>query len=231
MNTEEFLLNLVHWVEQWGYLAVFFGILIENAGIPAPGELMIIAGAIMAGKGAIALGVETPPLKIHLVYLWSVAGAIVGDNIGYWIGATGGRALMLRIGRVFGITAAKIAAAERAFAGRSEWTVFFGRFITLLRIFAGPLAGMIHMPYHRFVLFNASGAAIWVLAVAGLAYAFSEELDLIITILQRLGWIGLVIFVGLLIYVIWRRFHQRAYAIRSKRSVSDSEPIQPSSSG
>jgi len=196
---------------------VFFGIMIENAGIPAPGELIIIAGAVMAGKGAEVLtGAAVPPLKIHLVYLWAVAGAIIGDNIGYWIGAMGGRPLFLRVFKVVGVTEAKLDRAERAFEGRAEWAVFFGRFITLLRIFAGPLAGMIRMPYHRFVFCNAAGAVVWVAVVVGLSYAFSDNLDLIISGLRQLGYVGLAVFTALVAYYMWRR-------IQGKRAANPAE--------
>lgn len=204
--------HLIHWVEDWGYLAVFFGIMLENAGIPAPGELIIIAGAVMAGKGATVLTGAEAPLKIHLVYFWAVLGAVIGDNIGYWVGATGGRALFLRVFKFVGVTAAKLDKAERAFEGRAEWAVFFGRFITLLRIFAGPLAGMIRMPYAKFVFFNGAGAIVWVAVVAGLSYAFSEELDLIIKVLKRLGYVGLAVFSGLVAYYVWRRFQKKRAA-------------------
>lgn len=212
MNHEQLLPYLIEWVENWGYLAVFFGIMLENAGVPAPGELIIIAGAVMAGKGAEVLTGAPAPLKIHLVYLWAVLGAVIGDNVGYWVGATGGRALFLRLFKVFGVTEAKLEKAERAFEGRAEWAVFFGRFVTLLRIFAGPLAGIVRMPYGKFVFFNAAGALVWVAVVAGLSYAFSEELDLIIKVLKRLGYVGLAVFTGLVTYMVWRRVQKKRRA-------------------
>lgn len=212
MNHAAILPHLIEWIESWGYLAVFFGIMLENAGIPAPGELIIIAGAVMAGRGAEVLTGAPAPLQIHFVYLWAVLGAVVGDNIGYWVGATGGRALFLRLFKVFGVTAAKLEAAERAFEGRADWAVFFGRFITLLRIFAGPLAGIVRMPYGKFVFFNAAGAMVWVAVVAGLAYAFSEELDLIVNVLRRLGYVGLAVFAGLVGYWLWRRMQRKGRA-------------------
>ncbi len=208
MNHDVLLPYLIAWIEDWGYLAVFFGIMLENAGIPAPGELIIIAGAVLSGKGSEVLTGTPAPLKIHLVYLWAVLGAVIGDNVGYWVGATGGRRLFLRLFRFVGVNEAKLDMAERAFEGRAEWAVFFGRFVTLLRIFAGPLAGMIRMPYPRFVFFNAAGAIIWVAVVAGLSYAFSEELDLIIKVLKRLGYVGLAVFAGLIAYMIWRRIRK-----------------------
>ncbi len=212
MNQEQLLPHLIEWVQDWGYLAIFFGIMLENAGIPAPGELIIIAGAVLSGKGAEVLTGAAAPLQIQYVYLWAVAGAILGDNMGYWVGATGGRALFLRLFRYFGVTEAKLERAEKAFEGRSDWAVFFGRFVTILRIFAGPMAGMIRMPYPRFVFFNAAGAIVWVAVVAGLSYVFSEELDLILKVLKRLGYVGLVFFTGLFGYVLIRRYRKKQAA-------------------
>jgi len=201
--------HLIEWVQDWGYLAVFLGIMLENAGIPTPGELIIIAGAVMSGQGAEVLTGEPPPLKIHLVYLWATAGAIIGDNVGYWVGATGGRAVFLRLFRIFGVTEAKFERAEKAFEGRSDWAVFFGRFVTILRIFAGPMAGIVRMPYARFVFFNSTGAILWEGVVAGLSFVFSEELDLIIDTLRHLGALVLLIFIAVVGLFLYRRARRK----------------------
>jgi membrane protein DedA with SNARE-associated domain len=209
VNHEQTLLYLIEWIKDWGYIAIFFGIMLENAGIPAPGELIIIGGAVLSGKGAEVLTGAPAPLKIQFVYLWAVLGAILGDNIGYWLGATGGRSLFLKAFKPFGVNEAKMTAAERAFEGRAEWGVFLGRFVTILRIFAGPLAGIVRMPYHKFVFFNAAGAIVWVAVVAGLSYAFSEELELILLVLRRLGYVGLAVFSCVVAFFIIRRHRRR----------------------
>ncbi|HEY9766486.1 MAG TPA: DedA family protein [Chroococcales cyanobacterium] len=182
---EEIIASLIPWLEHWGYLAVFLGIMLENAGIPVPGETLIIAAAILAGQGV---------LNIQGVFLMAVAGAILGDNLGYWLGFKGGRAFLLRHGRWLGITNEKLEEAELLFRPRSEWGVFFGRFVAILRIFAGPLAGIIRMPYPRFLLFNSAGAFCWVAVVAGLSFLLGNNLEAIALVLRRLGWIGLFLF-------------------------------------
>jgi membrane protein DedA with SNARE-associated domain len=184
------------WVQQWGYLAVFFGIMLENAGIPVPGETIIVIASVMAGQGV---------LRIEYVYPAVVLGAIIGDNIGYWIGYSGGRPLLLKLGGMWRISEARINEAEKNFLRHSDWAVFFGRFVTLLRIFAGPIAGMIRMPWPRFFFFNATGAIIWAGVVVGLSYLVGERITVILhnlglfllgAVLLAAAWFG---------YKYWRR--------------------------
>ena len=177
---------VAQWVQQWGYFAVFFGIMLENAGIPVPGETIIIIASVLAGQGV---------LKVHYVYITVVIGAIIGDNIGYWVGQNGGRPLLLKIGKLWRLDEAKLNEAERNFLKHSNWAVFFGRFVALLRIFAGPLAGMIRMPWPRFFFFNATGAMVWAAVVVGLAYLFGEHIT---TLLHNVGLtlLGAVVLAG-----------------------------------
>lgn len=184
------------WVRQWGYLAVFFGIMLENAGIPVPGETIIIIASVLAGQGV---------LRIEFVYPAVVLGAIIGDNVGYWIGQTGGRPLLLRIGRLWRIDEAKIDETEARFRKHSDWAVFFGRFVTLLRIFAGPIAGMIRMPWPRFFFFNASGAVVWAAVVVGLSYLVGEQITVILHHLGLFLLGAVVLFAAWLGFKHWRK--------------------------
>lgn len=171
--------DFLPWLEQWGLFAVFFGIMLENAGIPVPGETMIIAASVLAGRGV---------LPFEGVLLASAGGAILGDTLGYWFGLKGGRPFFLRHGRWFGVTPEKLDRAEGVFKEKGDWAVFFGRWVALLRIFAGPLAGMMRMPYPRFLFFNAAGAVCWVGLVAGLSFFCSNQLEAIVGVFHRLGW-------------------------------------------
>lgn len=181
---------LALWVQQWGYFAVFFGIMLENAGIPIPGETMIVIASALAGQGV---------LDVRVIYVVVVAGAIIGDNIGYILGLKGGRPLMRRLARLGRISDAQFDATEAQFRRHSDWAVFFGRFVALLRIFAGPLAGMIQMPWPRFFAFNAAGAVIWAAVVVGIAYKLGEHahkllhhlgLTLLAIVLLGAAWLG-----------------------------------------
>lgn len=161
----------------YGYWAVFFGIALENMGIPLPGETITIAGGFLAGSGE---------LSYEYVLGSAIAGAILGDNFGYWLGRTGGWSLLLAIGRWFRLPQQQIERVRDRFAENAAKAVFFGRFVTLLRIFAGPLAGIARMPYPQFLLFNFGGAALWASVMVSLAY-FLGRLFPLPTIV---GWVG-----------------------------------------
>jgi membrane protein DedA with SNARE-associated domain len=154
----EAIQNLAH---IYGYWFIFFGIMLENAGIPIPGETITLVGGFFAGSGE---------LSYVLVLACATSGAIIGDNCGYWIGRWGGIEVLEKIGKLFRLRHEDIARAREKFIGNADRAVFFGRFIALLRIFAGPMAGLSGMPYGRFLFFNAAGAIAWSLTMTGLAY-------------------------------------------------------------
>ncbi|AFY66987.1 DedA family protein [Geitlerinema sp. PCC 7407] len=154
---------------QYGYGAVFFGILLENMGIPLPGETITLVGGFLAGNDE---------LNVWLVLLSAIAGAIVGDSCGYWIGRWGGWPFLLRLGKIFRIQEEQIAEGRRQFSENAAKAVFLGRFIALLRIFAGPLAGIAQMPYRQFLLYNAAGAALWASVMVGVSFFIGQVLPL-----------------------------------------------------
>src|ERR1700694_5139111 len=129
--------SLLDLATRFGYVAVFLGVGIESMGVPVPGETTLLVASVLAGHGQ---------LSPFLVGLAGWLGAVVGDNTGYLIGRRFGQRLtrMPGIRRVY--QRHHIEAAERFFARRGWWAVFFGRFVAILRIFAGPLAGVPNMP-------------------------------------------------------------------------------------
>ncbi|GAB2743276.1 DedA family protein [Kitasatospora kifunensis] len=149
-------------IEQWiegappGAVYALVGLIIglESLGIPLPGELALLAAGVVASKGTV---------NPALVALCAVAGAVIGDSIGYSIGRKGGKPLFDKLGRKFPrhFGPDHLATAEQAFHKWGMWAVFFGRFIALLRIFAGPLAGALRMPYWKFLIANVLGGVIW----------------------------------------------------------------------
>ncbi|AFY71158.1 SNARE associated Golgi protein-like protein [Thalassoporum mexicanum PCC 7367] len=147
--------------QQYGYWVVFFGIMLENAGIPLPGETITLVGGFLAGSGE---------LLFANVLVAAIGGAVVGDNFGYWLGRWGGDGFLEWVGKLFKLDPAEIDKAKDRFSGNSDRAVFFGRFIALLRIFAGPLAGLSGMSYPRFLFFNAAGAIAWGTTMTSLAY-------------------------------------------------------------
>ncbi|MFD9563451.1 DedA family protein [Streptomyces sp. NPDC059994] len=137
------------------YLLVGLVIGLESLGIPLPGEIVLVSSALLASQEG----------HINPVILGAAAvvGAVVGDSIGYAIGRRGGRPLLAWLGAKFPkhFSEGHVAMAEKSFKKWGMWAVFFGRFIALLRIFAGPLAGVLHMPYWKFLIANVLGGICW----------------------------------------------------------------------
>jgi membrane protein DedA with SNARE-associated domain len=173
---------LASWVQHWGYLAVFLGILMENAGVPVPGETVIIVASVMAAQGL---------LKLEFIYPAVVLGATLGGCLGYWVGRRGGRPLLVRLGSIWRIKETQIDQAEQAFSRHGGWAVFVGRFIMLLRILAGPLAGMLRMPWGSYFLWNLLGALLWAAVMIGLSYIFGTHVSVVF---HHLG-LGLLVLV------------------------------------
>lgn len=145
----------------YGYWAVGIGIMLENTGVPLPGETITLVGGFLAGSGE---------LNYWFVLASAIAGAVIGDNLGYWIGFYGGWPLLVRVGRLFRLPEEQMIEVRKRFAENAVRAVIFGRFVALLRIFAGPLAGLTQMPYPKFLLCNAIGASSWASVMVTLAY-------------------------------------------------------------
>lgn len=176
--------EILRLVEHLGYLIVFLGVGIESLGVPVPGETALVIGAVLAAQG------HLNPAGVAVVGL---AGAVLGDNTGYYVGRRWGHRLIRARGirRVY--DPRRVAVAERFFQ-RHGWTaVFFGRFVAILRIFAGPLAGLHRMPWPHFLAANAAGGMIWVAAVVTAGLLVGGNLDHLIQLISRAGYIGLAV--------------------------------------
>ncbi len=175
---------------QYGYWVVFLGIALENTGVPLPGETITLVGGFLAGTGE---------LNYWWVLICALGGAILGDNCGYWVGRWGGWRLMLRLGRFFNISETQLQGVREEFSRNAARAVFLGRFVALLRIFAGPLAGIAHMPYWRFLLCNAGGAALWASVMVSLAFFVGR----IVPLEQLTSWVAQFAVIALLAVVAW----------------------------
>ncbi|MEE1790521.1 DedA family protein [Streptomyces sp. BE308] len=166
------------------YLLVGVVIGLESLGIPLPGEIILVSSALLASQHG-----EIDPVVLGAC---ATAGAIIGDSIGYAIGRKGGRPLLARLGRKFPkhFGEAQIAMAERSFEKWGMWAVFFGRFVALLRIFAGPLAGVLRMPYWKFLTANVLGGIIWAGGTTAVIYSVGVVAE---AWLKRFSWLGLVV--------------------------------------
>ena len=154
-------------LETYGYLAVLLLVGLESLGIPLPGETALLTAAAYAAAGH---------LSIVGVIGAAAIGAVLGDAGAYWIGRSGGLALVRRYGRVFRVDEAKLERAQLFFRRHGGKTVFFGRFVSLLRMLAALLAGVTRMPYGRFSLYNVTGGICWALLFGSLGYAFGRHL-------------------------------------------------------
>jgi membrane protein DedA with SNARE-associated domain len=185
VHTIEHLLKLI------GLPLVFFGVGIESMGIPIPGETVLVIAAVVAGRGTLV------PWEVALC-AW--AGAVVGDNIGYALGHHYGERFWTLPGIRRFYRRERVEQAEAFFRRRSGWlVVFLARFVAILRIFAGPLAGISRMHWRAFLLANALGGACWVAAVMVVGLMVGSNLDRAIKIVESAGYIGLAVAVLLLV--------------------------------
>jgi undecaprenyl-diphosphatase len=160
---------------RYGYLVVLVAVLLENAGVPAPGHTVMLAGGVLAQRSV---------LDIAWVVAVGALAAIIGDNIGYWIGRRRGRSFLERHGRRLHLDRQRLAAVERFFARHGAKTVFIGRFITGLQTVVALFAGVSGMSWWKFFSFNASGAVVWASAYGLAGYFFGASW----TVLEK--WVG-----------------------------------------
>jgi membrane protein DedA with SNARE-associated domain len=159
--------RIVELLDAYGYWALFLTILLECCGLPLPGETMLIGAAIYAGS--------TGAMPIAAIVGVAAAGAILGDWLGFWIGRRYGSDYLLRRGRWLGLTPEKLALGHYMFLRWGGWVVFFGRFVTLLRVFAAVLAGANRMEPKTFLIFNTAGGVLWAAAFGFGAHALTEN--------------------------------------------------------
>jgi membrane protein DedA with SNARE-associated domain len=185
-----------------GYAAVFLFIAIESSGIPFPGETMLLTAAAYAGAGH---------LQISLVIVAAIAGAICGDNSGYLLGRTGGRRLIVRYGGYVRLDDRKLGMAQAYYRRHGDKTVFFGRFVALIRAWSAFLAGLNHMPWPKFVVFDSAGAIAWSVLWGVLAFEFGKHLSVIRGLVTDVGIAGIVVIALAAVgFGLWRiRAHRR----------------------
>ena len=186
--------DLGHLISQYGYTAVGVVVGVESMGIPLPGETMLVLSAIYASTHS--------DLHIFGVIGAAALGAILGDNVGYWLGREFGYPLLLRYGRYVGLTETRIKLGQYLFLRHGGKVVFFGRFIAVLRVLAAFLAGVNRMEWRSFLLANAAGGVLWSLVYGLGAYMFGSALfhaERPVTILLVIA--GLIIVIVAIRYV------------------------------
>ncbi len=185
-----------HLIFSFGYFAVFTIIGLESLGIPLPGETILVAAATYAAT--------TGNLNIWIIFIAATAGAIIGDNIGYWIGNKGGYRLARRYGPKIRLDERKLKVGRYVFDRHGGKVVFFGRFVSVLRTFAAFLAGTVRMSWPRFMTYNALGGIVWAAVYSFGFYAAGNTLKSLSGPLNFIA-IAVAIIVVVAVFLVVRR--------------------------
>jgi membrane protein DedA with SNARE-associated domain len=181
------------WLESYGYLVVFLLVMVESIGVPVPGETALVGAALYAGS--------THKLSIWLIIAFAIAGAVLGDNIGFSIGRYGGAKLLLRHGHRIRLHEGRLRIGIWLFRRHGGKVVFWGRFVAVLRTWAAFLAGTNQMPWGRFLAFNAAGGIVWATLYGLVYYEFGGALRRLSTTIDvGLGVAGTVALVAVLLW-------------------------------
>ena len=203
-----FLNSLAGPLNHFGYWAVLLLVMIEDFGIPVPGETVLIAASLYAGAGK---------LNVVAVGVTGFAAAVIGDNIGFAIGHFGGRAVVLRWGRYVRLTEERLDRAEAFFARHGAWIITVARFIEVLRQVNGIIAGITDMRWRRFLAFNALGAALWVGTWVSLGYLAGSHIGTIYHYITEYSLYALIALAVLLAgYIAWHVLRRRRRATRDR---------------
>jgi membrane protein DedA with SNARE-associated domain len=199
-----------HFLESWGYLAVFVLSLVSSMGIPVGAEVAILFGGVLA-SGQVH-GADHP-LNIVLVIVAATAAELVGSGLGYVIGRAGGRPLVDRLGKYVLLTHRDLDRAEGWFQRRGDILVLVGRFVPLLRSFVSLAAGLGEMAVATFTVFTLIGCAIWCTALALLGYSLGASYNHVLNDFSHAGYlIGAVVVV-----VVIGLFAHRVRVVRTER--------------
>ncbi|MEB3194741.1 MAG: DedA family protein [Cyanobacteriota bacterium] len=213
-------------LQHWGYGVVFLAMLLENAGLPLPGETVTLLGGYAAGSGHLnGLGVMAA----------AATGAMLGDNLGYWVGRRAGWGLILRVGGLLRQSPEQLERLREQFLRHANASVLMGRFVAVLRVVAGPMAGAVGMPYRRFLLCNSVGAVLWATTMVSLAWLggrwipFSKMVGGVVNFgLGALLLLTVIVLVPKLFSVLERRQLDRQEAAGPKRPDPPVHPVPPS---
>ncbi len=194
------LQNLLHTL---GYPTIILFVMIESSGIPFPGETMLLLAAFYAAA--------YHDLTLPLVIACAATGAIIGDNLGYAIGRTGGKALVERYGHYIFLKPERLTQTELFFANHGDKTVFFGRFVAILRAWTAFFAGVNHMAWQKFLIYNAAGGILWAIIYGLIGYyagrIFQNNFSAVEYFASNTTWIiTLIIIIGAMVtFVIYKK--------------------------
>ncbi len=183
-------------VVQYGYWALGAALLLENTGVPVPGETILLLASFLA--------YSQHELQLWWIITVGTIAATVGDNLGFTLGYYGGRRLLERYQAFFRIQKETLLKGERLFDRYGAVTIFFARFVFGMRIIAGPMAGVLRMPWRKFLLFNFLGALVWVTVISGAGYLFGRHWEHLEQNVKRVD-VVVATFVVLILAVLWWR--------------------------
>ena len=193
--------HTVRWfLIHWGYWAILIGLLGEDMGLPLPGETVLMFSAFLAAK--------THQLSMLWIIVVGTSAAIMGDNVGFFLGRHFGRTLIRWVKKIFRQDDQDIAASKDLLKHHGKTTIFVARFIFGLRTVAGPLAGMLDMEWKDFLPFNAMGGAVWVTVMAFVGYVFAGEFATLLGYFEKASW-ALAAALFTTGYLLWRRYKKK----------------------
>ena len=195
-------------IVHYGYWAVFLVVGLESAGLPLPGEITLISAALLAAA--------THQMDITLILAAASAGAVLGDNLGYWIGREFGFSLLLRHGAKIGIRERQLKLGQYLFMRHGGKVVFFGRMVAVLRVLAALLAGINCMAWPHFLVCNIAGGILWACIYGGGAYLLGQQIT---SITGPIGLAGLLVgLTGLVVSFRYIAHHQRAFEDKAEQA-------------
>ena len=186
---------------EYGYGTVAVVLMLENAGLPVPGETILLLASFLA--------YSEHRLQLPYIILVGIVSATIGDNLGFALGLYGGRPLLNRYQKTFRIKQSVIDRGEDLFRNYGSATIFVARFIAGMRIVAGPLAGVLRMDWRKFLIFNFMGAALWVTVISLAGYLFGRHWERLFQLLHEIN-IGLVVAAVIVVAWLWYRKRNRA---------------------
>jgi membrane-associated protein len=198
--TQSILDVLRNAVVQYGYWAVGGALLLENAGVPVPGETILLLACFLA--------YSEQDLQLPWIMVVATLAATVGDNLGFALGYYGGRPLLTRYQALFRIQNKTVERGEELFARYGPVTVFLARFVFGMRVIAGPMAGVLRMPWRKFLLFNFLGAILWVTVISGVGYLFGQHWERLAGEVKRID-IAVAILLVIVAMLLWWRSRRK----------------------
>ncbi len=195
--------ELLQFVAQNGYIVIFFGVLIEQIGIPLPSNLLLIVAGALAGLGQ---------LDLSFVISMTVLAALLGDTIWYWIGRRRGFQVLGFLCKISLEPDSCVSRAKQMFLKNGQRSLLVAKFVPGLSTFAQPLAGATRMGLSRFLFFDGLGSLLWAGVFVGLGYVFSDQFMLVADYAVSFGsWFGAIVAFGLGIYFGWKLFKRRRF--------------------